>query len=150
LAGDLVVSLVYSDVDHLGLADVWWCHLPSGTTGGAGTGSRGGEGFDLPELCGTAPLVVNRDGFDMAITEDHAGTHLAARWTERDGQVGELDVTVALPPGHESLNVVIPWDDETFNFTSKHQARPATGRLVVGGELTEIGGAAGDAWGVLD
>ena len=24
LAGDLVISAVYSDIDHFGLADVWW------------------------------------------------------------------------------------------------------------------------------
>lgn len=30
------------------------------------------------------------------------------------GRPGRLDVTVALPPGHESLNVVIPWSDDTL------------------------------------
>ena len=81
---------------------------------------------------GTAPLRVDRDGLDLDITDDAAGTHLTRAWTERDGRAGQLDVTVALPPGHESLNVVIPWSDEVFNFTSKHQARPAAGALVVG------------------
>ena len=47
--------------------------------------------------------------------------------------------------------MVIPWDDEVFNFTSKHQARPAVGSLVVGGRRWEIGGPGGaEAWGVLD
>ena len=57
------------------------------------------------------------------------GTRLRGSWTERDGSDGRLDVYVALPDGHESLNVVIPWNDERFNYTSKHQARPATGEL---------------------
>ena len=82
LAGDLVVSWVYSNVDHLGIADVWWCDLPSGTTGGAGTGSRGGEGFELPEVPGTAPLHIDRHGFRLTITDDDAGTHVHASWTE--------------------------------------------------------------------
>ena len=30
LAGDLVVSSVYSDIDHFGLADVWWADLGTG------------------------------------------------------------------------------------------------------------------------
>jgi hypothetical protein len=42
LAGDLVVSSVYSNVDRLGLADVWWVDLVSGETGGRGVGARGG------------------------------------------------------------------------------------------------------------
>jgi hypothetical protein len=150
LAGDLVVSSVYADVDHLGLADVWWCDLPSGTTGGGGIVTVGNDDFDLPDEPGTAPLHVARDGFALDIVDDAAGTRLTASWTEPDGRPGRLDVHVALPPGHESLNVVIPWSDEVFNYTSKHQARPALGELVVGDDRREIGGAAGDAWGVLD
>ena len=147
LAGDLVVSSVYSDIDHLGLADVWWVDLTSGETGGRAIVTRPGAGIALPEIPGTAPLAVTHDGFDLGITDDATGTRLAATWTEPDGRVGRLDVMVALPVGHESVNVVIPWSDELFNFTSKHQARPAVGALEVGERRWEIGG---DAWGVLD
>jgi hypothetical protein len=150
LAGDLVVSSVYADVDHLGLADVWWCDLTSGATGGAAVVAVGNEGFDLPEEPGTAPLHLDRDGFALAFVDDADGTRLTIDWTEPDGRPGRLDVHVSLPPGHESLNVVIPWSDEVFNYTSKHQARPAAGELIVGDDRREIGGAAGDAWGVLD
>jgi hypothetical protein len=156
LAGDLVVSAVYSNVDYVGLADVYWADLVSGVRGGWGTIVRGADGFDLPECPGTAPLMIDHGGLDLAITDDDAGTHLHANWAERDGRPGRLDVRVALPPDHESLNVVIPWSDELFNFTSKHQARPATGELEVGDRRWVIGaggGTAGDrdgAWGVLD
>jgi hypothetical protein len=149
LAGDLVVSAVYSDVDRLGLADVWWCDLATGRSGGQGIAVRDAEGIDLPEEPGTAPLLVDRDGFALAITDDEVGTHLAASWTERDGEPATLTALVELPPGHESVNVVVPWSDDEFNFTSKHQARPARGELVVGDQRWPIG-ADGDAWGVLD
>ena len=150
LAGDLLVSSVYADVDHLGLADVWWHDLSTGATGGGGIVTVGNEDFDLPERPGTAPLHVARDGVEIAYVDDDHGTRLTASWTEPDGRPGRLDVHVALPPGHESLNVVIPWSEEVFNFTSKHQARPAAGELVVGDERWQIGDEAGDAWGVLD
>jgi hypothetical protein len=150
LAGDLVVSAVFSNVDYMGMADVWWADMASGEQGGRGVGARSGDGFVLPEVPATAPLVVSRDGFDLAITDDADGnTRLAATWAERDGRPGRLDVTVAMPPGHESLNVVIPWSDDTFNYTSKHQARPAQGELEVGERTWRIGDD-GDAWGVLD
>lgn len=150
LAGDLVMSAVYADIDHLGLADVWWADLTSGASGGAGVVTVGNDEFDLPERPGTAPLRITRDGLDLALVDDDAGTRLTATWTEPDGRRGELDALVALPPGHESLNVVIPWSDDRFNFTSKHQARPAQGTLVVGDRTWHFGGAADDAWGVLD
>jgi hypothetical protein len=140
---------VYADVDHLGLADVWWADMRTGTHGGHGIVTVGNDDFELPARPGTAPLRIDRDGLTLAIVDDDAGTRLTAAWTEADGRDGRLDVHVALPRGHESLNVVIPWSEELFNFTSKHQARPASGELVVGAQRWQVG-AGDDAWGVLD
>jgi hypothetical protein len=151
LAGDLVVSAVYSDIDHLGLADVWWVDLRTGETGGKGIVAPTGGGIVLPERPGTAPLRVDRDGLDLQLVDDEVGTRLTATWTEPDGRAGHLDVMVEQPEGHESLNVVIPWSDTVFNFTSKHQARPAMGELSVGDRRWAIGGRNGpESWGVLD
>jgi hypothetical protein len=147
LAGDFIVSAVYSDVDYIGLADVYWADLVTGEHGGHGIAVVGADGMELPERPGTAPLRVDRDGLALAIVDDADGTRLTAAWTERDGRAASLDVMVAEPPGHESLNVVVPWSEERFNFTSKHQARPAFGELVVGDHRRGIGG---NAWGVLD
>lgn len=151
LAGDLVVSCVYSDIDLIGLTDVWWCDLTNGFTGGHGTITEAGV-MRLPERPGTEPLRVDLpdEGYSLELVDHEGGTTLKASWKEADGTPGRFEVEVDLPEGHESLNVVIPWDETTFNFTSKHQARPARGELVVGDRRHEIGGAAGDAWGVLD
>jgi Domain of unknown function (DUF2804), N-terminal/Domain of unknown function (DUF2804), C-terminal len=151
LAGDVVMSCVFSDVDYIGLADVYWVDLVSGEEGGHAIAVPNAEGMHLPEVPGTTPLHVSRDGLDLDITDDAAGTTIRAVWVERDGRPGRLDVMVRQPPGHESLNVVIPWSDELFNYTSKHQARPTEGTLVVGDRHWAIGRSdAGDAWGVLD
>jgi hypothetical protein len=151
LAGDVVVSAVFADLDNFGLADVWWADLNDTTSGGRAILVPGEDGNRLPEIPGTAPLVVQRDGLDLAITDDDSGTRLRASWTEPDGRAGMLDVTVALPRGHESCNVVIPWSDELFNFTSKQQARHARGELRVGERRWPIGEPDGvESWGVLD
>ncbi len=150
LAGDIVVSSVYSDIDVLGLADVYWVDLTTAASGGKAIVTAPDGTIALPDVPASAPLTVDHDGLALSIADDAAGTNLRATWTEPDGRAGRLDVTVELPAGHESLNVVIPWSDEEFNYTSKHQARPARGELVVGDRRWEIGGAAGEAWGVLD
>lgn len=150
LAGDVVISAVYSNIDHFGLVDVYWVDLVSAETGGQAI-LVSADAAVLPELPGSAPLTVNQDGLDLSFIDHDAGTTLRATWTEPDGRPGRLDVLVELPAGHESLNVVIPWDDHIFNFTSKHQARQAVGELVVGDRRWVIGGAGEpDAWGVLD
>ena len=150
LAGDLVVSCVYADVDYVGLAEVWWLDLASGRSGGRGVGAPLGRGHELPDLPGSAPLRIRRRRFRLDITDTDDATRITATWRDKGGLEGRLDATVALPPGHESLNVVVPWSSRRFQFTSKHQARPAQGTLAVGDRTWSFGGGDGDAWGVLD
>jgi hypothetical protein len=51
----------------------------------------------------------------------------------------------------ESLNVVIPWHDELFNFTSKQWCRPSSGTLTIGSERSHFGQPGAEpAYGVLD
>lgn len=144
------MSVTYADVDYLGIADVWWVDLRTGRSGGRNRSIPGGGGFRLPDRPGTAPLRAVARNQVLDLTDDEQGTRLSAAWTESDGTPGRLDVLVELPAGHESLNVVIPWSDRTFQFTSKHQARPARGELVLGEERIEIGSGDQPAWGVLD
>jgi len=150
LTGDLAISCVYSDIDVLGLADVYWVDLVSGDSGTRAIVLGPGEGISLPDVPASAALVVDHGGLSLEIRDDDTGTTLSASWRDDDGRVSQLEATVALPAGHESVNVVVPWSEELFNFTSKHQARPARGVLVVDGVERRFGGSDGDAWGVLD
>jgi len=149
LAGDHVVSLTYADVDYVGIASVWWCHLPTGDTGGRDVAAPLGRGLHLPELPGSADLRYESASLSISITDDESGTRIVAGWSERDGNRGELDATVSRPVGHEALHVVIPWSERRFQYTIKDQARPVTGHALLGATRRELG-ADGEAWGVLD
>ena len=155
LADDIIVSVVYADVGYLGLADVWWCEPSTGLTGGRAGPRPGARGLDLPDRPGTAPLRARGGPTTMDLVDDPDGITITASWTEH-GRPASLDLRVDLPTGHESLNVVIPWSDRTFQYTSKHQARPARGTLTVGERTWTFGVPPGEergggaAWGVLD
>jgi len=166
LAGDWSIAVVYADVDYLGIAEVWWCHLPTGETGGRAANVPGARGISLPDLPGSAPLRYQSSKIELALTDDGDGTTIAGWWKEEDGTRSSLNARVDLPAGHESLNVVIPWSDRQFQYTSKHQARPAHGTLEVGDHVVHFGSTAAsaavdaevehevhqvdEAWGVLD
>lgn len=157
LAPDLAVAITYADVDYLGMATVWWVDLGSGVTGGRDANVALARGIALPDRPGTDPLAHRSARSRVDIVDDGSGTTLTANWTEPDGRAGHLDLRVDLPTGHESLNVVIPWSDRRFQYTSKHQARPAHGSLTVGDRTWVVGvdpaGPADpgrEAWGVLD
>jgi hypothetical protein len=145
------LSVTYADVDYLGIADVWWADLRTGRTGGRNVVVPGARGLDLPDRPATEPLRFHSSRLDLDLTDHPGGTRLVAAWTEADGTPASLEVDVDLPTGHESLNVVIPWSEQTFQYTSKHQARPARGVLRVGEHRVAVGGDGADAaWGVLD
>lgn len=146
LTGDQAVSVTYADVDYLGIAAVWWADFAGGRSGGRELAVPFARGLSLPEVPGAAPLVHRSAHLDLEIVDGVAGTTLRASWREPDGTPGRLDAHVAQPPGHESLNVVIPWSERRFQFTSKHQARPASGALSVGDTAWDLAGG----WGVLD
>jgi hypothetical protein len=95
---------------------------------------------------------VDFDGRNLGVSivyGEHA-TELLAHWREKDGRSGSLSATVEDPDDHDSLNVVIPWSSTQFQFTSKHQARRASGSMTADGTTYEFGGGDEDAWGILD
>jgi hypothetical protein len=151
LTDELFVSVTYADVDYIGLLSVSWGEVLTGRRGGRTAIVPLAVGVSLPDVPGALPLHHAGRHLRIDLVERVDGSHLTAHWDEPDGTTGELDVVVALPDGHESLNVVIPWSDTRFQYTSKHQARPVSGVAVVGGRTHVLGGTAGDeAWGVLD
>jgi hypothetical protein len=109
-----------------------------------------GGGLELPDQPATGRLDFDSRNLGVSIVYEEGSTELLAHWTEKHGRLGSLSATVTEPEGHESLNVVIPWSSKQFQFTSKHQARPALGSITVDGRTLEIGGPAGEAWGILD
>lgn len=152
LAGDLVVAVTYADVDYLGMASVWWCDTATGRHGGRDTNVAFGRGIELPDLPGSSPLVWSGRRSRIRISDDDGGTSIEASWDDTTGERAHLDARIEAPEGHDSLNVVIPWTPSRFQFTSKHQARPARGVLSIGSTQRRFGGddGDGDAWGVLD
>ena len=58
---------------------------------------------------------------------------LVARARTITGHRLDADVTIERPPGHETINVLVPWSDTRFHVTSKQQALPARGRVTVDG-----------------
>jgi hypothetical protein len=46
----------------------------------------------------------------------------------------DADILVERPAAHETLNVVIPWSDAQFQFTSKQNTLPASGHVRLGDE----------------
>jgi hypothetical protein len=148
----LVVAVTLADVDYLGLATVDWIEPHTHRSGGRAGIVPLGRGIDLPDaVCRDRLRYDGRHvHLDIDYGDGEGAVTIRAGWTERDGTAGRLDVSVAHPPGQESLDIVIPWSDTRFQFTSKHQGRPVTGSATYDGRTVSLGGDGSEAWGILD
>ena len=59
-------------------------------------------------------------------------THLTVTIPDFDGDALHADLIISHPPTDESLNVVVPWNRKTFQFTGKHHTLPTSGLVTIG------------------
>jgi len=153
-----LVALTVSDLDFLAVNTVHFLEF-----GGAeprelerGALVPPARGVALPDtVAGAAPgtgVVVGperptRGQVRVEIAHEVDGTRLRARALTHDRVPLTVDLLVRMPEQHETLSVVVPWDDRHFQYTSKHTARPAEGRVRLGDEEFRFGEG---AWGTLD
>ncbi len=149
LFGDGAVSVTFADLDYVGLVALHWADFVTGDHGQASHIAPLGVGVDLPDVPGSTTLRHRSRRFSAEVSAVEGGTRIHALWDSDGGGHDELDVIAEAPDGHESLNVVVPWSDTRFQYTSKHQARPAHGTLEVAGRNYEIG-VHTPAWATLD
>lgn len=149
LADDVIASLVIADVDYAGLASCWVLDTATCEEATAGTLAPFGGGITLPDQVCTGTARHRAKAIEVCIEERADATRLVASAPSSARGPIEIDVLVAKPAGVDSLNVVIPWSERRFQFTSKQNSRPATGTITVGDRTWQLGGDT-EAWGVQD
>src|SRR5690606_22536329 len=68
----------------------------------------------------------------IQLTYFNRETHLTVTAPDFDGDPLHAELTIAHPKDDDSLNVVIPWNRRTFQFTAKHHTLPTTGTVKIG------------------
>jgi hypothetical protein len=81
------------------------------------------------------------EGWRLRLAMRDAGEELHIEGEARALLGGRVtfDLTVSRPRAHETINVLVPWDETRFHFTSKQQALPARGTVVVAGREHRFG-----------
>jgi hypothetical protein len=140
-----IVGVVLSSLDYLGLLGVYVLDRETGQESAHDAVVPLARGIVLPERSGAgAGRAFGRGG----------GVRVEIRDAD-DGTTGlraaapgvELDVTVPRAAGHESLGVVVPWDERRFQYTVKDLGRRVSrGTLRLGAVTHDVG----DAYAVLD
>jgi hypothetical protein len=144
-SNDLLFSATIADVDRLQLAGAYIFdrrthrHIDETVLQPANT-------IAMPETI-SGDIVVEQPAMRVALTDEGSGTRIRVEAGDFGGTRLEADILVERPEGHETLNVVIPWTDVQFQFTSKQNTLPASGFVQLGDERLEL---APPAFGCLD
>jgi hypothetical protein len=126
---DFVLSVTLADVDLASFCSFTLTDLTDGAHWSGASYGRSGR-FALPEEV-EAGVAFRDGGLDYTNRIDGADLAVRLRGRARDREVA-AELAVRRPPGHESLNVVVPWTSSRFQCNSKHAALPCEGELRAG------------------
>ena len=144
-SNDLLFSATIADVDifQLGGAYVFdrrtQRHIEK-------TVIRPSNTITIPETI-AGDMVIDHPEMRVALTDEGSGTRIRVEASDFGGMRLQADIVVERPEGHETLNVVIPWSDIQFQYTSKQNTMPASGFVQLDGERREF---VSPAFGCLD
>ncbi|MFD6166003.1 DUF2804 domain-containing protein [Oerskovia sp. NPDC060287] len=138
-----VIGVVASSIDYAGVHGLYVLDRATGEETATDVVVPLARGVVMPETSGAGRAEARAKKLAILIDQDPAGTRIRAASHDVS-----LDLTIPLPPGHESLGVVVPWSDRLFQYTVKDVARPVSGSLTVHGTRHEV--SAEDSFAVLD
>jgi len=144
-SNDLLFSATIADVDRLQLGGAYIYHrrtqrhIDKSVVVAPHT-------IAVPETV-AGDMIIEHPAMRVALTDEGSGTRIRVAAADFGGMRLEADILIQRPAGHETLNVVIPWSDEQFQFTSKQNTLPASGFVQLGDERLEF---APPAFGILD
>ncbi len=138
-----VIALTVSHIDYLAVHNVWVLDRSTLTEISCDAIVPFGRGATLPGTLGHGPASARASELSIDIHELPDATRLLAT-TPRV----TVDITAERPHGSESLGVVVPWNDTTFQYTVKDVNRPAYGTVTIDGTVWEV--PAGSSFAILD
>jgi uncharacterized protein DUF2804 len=143
-----LLSMTYTDLGYVGLVNAWFLEYATRDLVEGQALVPFARGFSQPDTVAGDDLRFESAGLRIAVVESPAATRLRVA-IEAKGRRVDADVAIGKPPGHETLSVVVPWDAHRFQYTSKHNTRPATGAVSVDGRAHAFGPENG-SFGTLD
>lgn len=150
-----VIGVTMSSLDYAGVHGLYLRDLETGEEVVRDAVVPLARGVHLPERSGVGTAWARSSSLAIRIEElpdggaTGRGPGTRVRLAGRDVRI---DLWVPRPAGHESLGVVVPWNERLFQYTVKDVARPVEGEVRLGtgtGAVVHRVDAA-DSFAVLD
>jgi hypothetical protein len=130
-------SVTLASVDYLGLAFAYFLEYETKRFIEKTVLVPLGRGCLLPDTVRGDILFESRT-MSLSFAEEAESTRIHVESPDFGGAALAADLVVVRPEDHETLNVVIPWSEERFHFTSKQNCLPASGSVSIGDEAFDF------------
>jgi hypothetical protein len=130
-------SVTLSDVDYLGLPFIYLLDFSTKQFAEKTLLKPFGAGCGLPPQV-NADVVYDDPAMPISMLQNNSGVQIKVGCPDFEGRPLKVDLQVYYPQDHETLNVVIPWSNNRFQFTSKQNTLPAEGVIQWGDDLIEF------------
>ncbi len=128
-------SATISHLDYAGLVFVYFADFANGEFVEKTRLLPLGQGCSLSDEVATDAVYSTGD-LRVAMRQAGSGVDLAVEIADFEGRPLAAQFAITVPPRHETLNVVVPWNAHTFQFTSKQNCLPTTGAVTIGDRET--------------
>ena len=132
-------SVTITNLDYAGLVFVYFADFAARQLAEVTKIIPLGRGCHLPDHV-AADVHYASAGVQVAMEQTSSGVYLSVKMADFEGRPLTAQFTITIPPQHETLNVVVPWDERTFQFTSKQNTLPAEGVVTIGREEIQFTG----------
>jgi hypothetical protein len=131
---ECLFSVTISNIDYVGMAFVYFLDFKTQKFIEKTIISPFGSGYSMPEKV-QETVTFRHPKMGLYFIEQENITQIVAKCVDFMGELMEANFKVIYPEGHETLNVVVPINKKSFQFTSKHECLPVDGELRVGEKI---------------
>jgi hypothetical protein len=143
-------SATIANLDYAGLAFVYLADFEAGWVEEKTVVTPFGRGCAMPETV-DASLHFAQRGLSIELLQERGAVRVRVDTEAFGGRPLSADLVARTPPGHESLGVVIPWSERTFQYTAKQNCLPSEGVVKLGGrDAREVVFAGPQSFACLD
>lgn len=128
---ECLFSVTISNIDYAGVVFAYFLDYKSKKYIEKTIMTPFGKGCKMPSKVHETVSFNNKDMLMNLLAEGN-NTHIITKTDNFNGEKMSADFTVLFDEKQETLNVVIPWNEKVFQFTSKQEALPVAGNLTVG------------------
>ena len=145
---NFLASFTVSDIDYAGVIFCYWLDRRTGEFQESTVITPFGKGTLLGQTVSSNARYEGKEGYlDFQMDED-GNYRIKVDFLKGTRKSIQADLTLEVPNQWESLNVVVPWNRNRFQFTHKLFGLGAKGKVTTDSKSYEF--KAKDSFGVLD